>query len=129
MKESKRQRQFSSLIQKDLSEIFQRNGAHIVGSKAFITVTNVIMSPDLGVAKIYLSFMLSENKQALLETINMKKSEIRRLLGNRIGKVVRVVPELIFYLDDSADYAARIDALLEDLNIPPAGDEDDSKES
>lgn len=127
MKESKRQRQFSSLIQKDLSDIFQRNGAGIVGSKTFVTVTKVTMSPDLGVAKVYLSFMLSENKQALLDNINMKKSEIRRLLGNRIGKVARVVPELIFYLDDSAEYAARIDNLLGSLDIPPAEDEDDTE--
>lgn len=122
MKESKRQKQFSSLIQKDLSEIFQRNGSSLTGSKAFITVTQVKMSPDLGLAKIYLSFMLSENKQALLEHIEIKKSEIRRLLGNRIGKVVRVVPDLVFFLDDSADYAARIDALLSGLDIPPEED-------
>ncbi len=122
MKESKRQKQFSSLIQKDLSEIFQRNGSSFINSKAFVTVTQVKMSPDLGLARIYLSFMLSENKQALLEHIEMKKSEIRRLLGNRIGKVVRIVPDLAFYLDDSADYAARIDALLADLDIPPEED-------
>lgn len=128
MKESKRQRQFSSLIQKDLSDIFQRNGAGIVGSKAFVTVTKVTMSPDLGVAKVYLSFMLSENKQALLDNINMKKSEIRRLLGNRIGKVARVVPELVFYLDDSAEYAARIDNLLANLDIPPAENENNTEE-
>lgn len=125
MKESKRQKQFSSLIQKDLSEIFQRNGSSIVGSKAFITVTNVNMSPDLSVAKVYLSFMLSENKQTLLDNINMRKNEIRRLLGNRIGKVVRIIPDLIFFLDDSADYAARIDAILADLDIPPEEEEDD----
>ncbi len=126
MKESKRQKQFSSLIQKDLSEIFQRNGSSLTGSKAFITVTQVKMSPDLGLAKIYLSFMLSENKQALLEHIEMKKSEIRRLLGNRIGKVVRIVPELVFFLDDSADYAARIDALLSGLDIPPEENTDEN---
>lgn len=124
MKESKRQKQFSSLIQKDLSEIFQRNGSSILGSRAFITVTSVHMSPDLSVAKVYLSFMLSENKQALLDTIHMKKNEIRRLLGNRIGKVVRSIPELVFILDDSAEYAARIDAILANLDIPPEEEED-----
>lgn len=127
MKESKRQKQFSSLIQKDLSEIFQRNGASITGSsKAFVTVTNVHMSPDLSIARVYLSFMLSENKQVLLDTITMKKNEVRRQLGNRIGKVVRIVPELVFYLDDSADYAAHIDSILADLDIPP--EEEDENE-
>jgi ribosome-binding factor A len=127
MKESKRQKQFSSLIQKDLSEIFQRNAASLVGSHTFITVTDVRMSADLGVAKIYLSFMLSDKQRAMLDMINMKKSEIRRQLGNKIGKQVRIVPELVFYLDDSADYAAHIDQLLSNLDIPPE-DEDKSEE-
>lgn len=127
MKESKRQRQFSSLIQKDLSEIFQRNTASLVGSHTFITVTDVRMSPDLGVAKIYLSFMLSDKQREILDMINMKKSEIRRQLGNKIGKQVRIVPELVFYLDDSADYAAHIDQLLSNLDIPPE-DEDKPEE-
>ncbi len=83
------------------------------------------MSPDLSIARVYLSFMLSENKQALLDAIVMKKGEVRRQLGNRIGKVVRVVPELLFFLDDSADYAAHIDSLLADLDIPPEEEEED----
>ncbi len=122
MKESKRQKQFSGLIQKDLSDIFQRNSASWVGGSTFITVTRVSMSADLSVARIYLSFMLSDNKQELLDKINLKKGEIRRQLGNRIGKQVRVVPELIFYLDDSADHAAHIDKLLSELEIPPEED-------
>lgn len=123
MKESKRQKQFSGLIQKDLSEIFQRNAASLVGAHTFITVTNVKMSADLSVAKIYLSFMLSDKQQEMLDMVNMKKNEIRRQLGNRIGKQVRIIPELIFYLDDSADHAARIDQILSNLDIPPEEDE------
>jgi ribosome-binding factor A len=123
MKESKRQKQFSGLIQKDLSDIFQRNAASWVGNHTFVTVTNVKMSADLGVAKVYLSFMLSDKQHEMLDMINMKKNEIRRQLGNRIGKQVRIIPELIFYLDDSADYAARIDQILSNLDIPPEEDE------
>nr|WKN37860.1 30S ribosome-binding factor RbfA [Tunicatimonas sp. TK19036] len=124
MKESKRQKQFSSLLQKELSEIFQRNAASLLGTTDFVTVSRVQVSPDLGLARIYLSFMLSKQKEQLMDTIQYKKSEIRRLLGNRIGKVARVVPELVFYLDDSADYAARMDKIISDLDIPPADDED-----
>jgi len=124
MKESKRQKQFSSLIQKDLSDIFQRSANSLVGAHTFITVTRVKMSADLSIAKVYLSFMLSEKQQEMLDLVNMKKNEVRRQLGNRIGKQVRVVPELIFYLDDSADYAARIDKLLSGLDIPPEEDND-----
>lgn len=129
MKESKRQRQFSSLIQKELSEIFQREARWMFESNVFVTITDVRMSADLGVAKIYLSFMLSQNKKELMELIQLKKGEIRRLLGNRIGKVVRSIPELIFYLDESADYASRIEGILADLDIPPAEDEEGKDEN
>ncbi|WKN46359.1 30S ribosome-binding factor RbfA [Tunicatimonas pelagia] len=125
MKESKRQRQFSSLLQKELSEIFQRNGSSILGTTDFVTVSRVLISPDLGVAKIYLSFMLSKRKEQLMDTIQYRKGEIRRLLGNRIGKVARVVPELHFFLDDSADYAARMDKIISELDIPPAEENDE----
>lgn len=125
MKESKRQRQYSSLLQKELSEIFQRNASSLLGTSDFVTVSRVQVSPDLGVAKIYLSFMLSKQKEKLMDTIQYKKSEIRRLLGNRIGKVARVVPELIFFLDDSADYAARMDKIISELDIPPADENED----
>ena len=129
MKESTRQRQFSSLIQKELSEIFQREARWMFDSSVFVTITDVRMSADLGVAKVYLSFMLSQNKKELMELIQLKKSEIRRLLGNRIGKVVRSIPELIFFLDESADYASRIEGILADLDIPPAEDEEGEDEN
>jgi ribosome-binding factor A len=124
MKESKRQKQAAGLIQRDLSELFQRNAANWLGKPAFVTVTNVTMSPDLSVAKVYLSFVLDDNRPAMMETLNQRKSDVRRVLGNRIGKAVRVVPELIFHLDESADYASHIDQLLSELNIPPAKDEE-----
>ncbi|MEQ9440235.1 MAG: 30S ribosome-binding factor RbfA [Cyclobacteriaceae bacterium] len=128
MKDSKRQRQFSSLLQKELSEIFQRNASSLLGTSDFVTVSRVLVSPDLGVARIYLSFMLSKQKEQLMDTIQYKKSEIRRLLGNRIGKVARIVPELVFYLDDSADYAARMDKIISDLDIPPSDEEEGAKD-
>ena len=124
MKESKRQKQAAGLIQRDLSELFQRNAATWLGKPTFVTVTNVTMSPDLSVAKVYLSFVLDDNRPVMMETLNQRKSDVRRVLGNRIGKAVRVVPELIFYLDESADYASHIDQLLSELNIPPAEDEE-----
>ncbi len=61
----------------------------------------------------------------MMDTLNQRKNDVRRVLGNRIGKAVRIVPELIFYLDESADYASHIDKLLSELDIPPA-DEDES---
>jgi len=120
--ESKRQQKYSKLIQKELGEIFQREGKHLVGS-AMVTITRVLVSPDLGVAKIYLSFLLADNK-ALFEKINDSKKEIRRHLGIRIGKSVRIIPELAFFLDESSAYAQHMDKVISGLDIPEAEEDD-----
>ena len=116
--ESKRQQKFSRMIQKDLGEIFQRDVKEQFGN-SLITVTQVRMSPDLSIAKIYLSLLMVEDKDSFMEDIIHKKSIIRKHLGLKIGKKVRIVPDLHFYLDDSADYAENIDNILKNLNIPP----------
>lgn len=120
-----RQKKYSSLIQKDLSEIFQKNMANAFG-KAFITITDVEMSPDLGLAKIYLSLMLSDNPKETMEKIQERKSEIRKHLGNKIGKQVRIVPEIAFYVDNTLEEANKIDKILSKLDIPE--EEEDDKE-
>lgn len=122
--ESKRQQKYSKLIQKELGEIFQREGKPLVG-KAMVTVTRVLVSPDLGVAKVNLSFLLADN-DALFSRINDNKGQIRKFLGNRIGKSVRIIPELVFYLDESAAYAQHMDEVISKLDIPEDADEDEA---
>lgn len=124
--ESKRQQKYSKLIQKEIGEIFQRESKPLVGN-AMVTVTRVFMSPDLGVAKVYLSFLLANNKE-LFEKINSHKKEIRKNLGMRIGKSVRTIPELVFYPDDSSAYAQHMDKIIGDLEIPEASDDEDEGE-
>ena len=119
MAESTRQQKYSKLIQKELSDIFLRDKKGILGN-AFISIADVRMSPDLGVARVYISMLLVENKDKLLENITLHKGEIRKALGNRIGKQVRIVPELIFIKDELEEKASRIDELIKNLNIPPA---------
>lgn len=122
-----RQKKYSSLLQKDLSEIFQKQMGNTFG-KAFITITDVEVSPDLSFAKIYLSLMLSDKPDEILERIRERKSEIRKHLGNKIGKQVRIVPELAFFKDDTLEKASRIDDILSKLDIPPEEeDENDEK--
>ena len=113
-----RQQKFSSLIQKELSEIFQRDKRGILNN-AFITIADVRVSPDLGVARVYISMMLAKDKLALLERINSRKSEIRKALGNNIAKQVRIIPELIFFIDDVEENAQHLDNLSNNLDIPP----------
>ena len=122
--ESKRQQKVARQLQKDLSEIFQREVPHLFGG-AFITVTNVRVSPDLSVARVYLSFLAAKNKALLLETIQEKGKVIRQHLGDRVRHQLRIVPELNFFIDDTAEYADKMDKLFAGLDIPPAPEEDE----
>lgn len=133
--ESKRQQKFAKLIQKELADVFQRECTHLFPG-AYVSVSVVRVSPDLGVAKIYVSLLMGANPQELLHEIKVNTKTIRHLLAQRIKKQVRVIPELIFYFDDTASYAAHMDELFSGLEIPPAdkdadaalrADEDDQK--
>lgn len=119
--DSKRQSKFSKLILKELSVIFQRDSKSLFGN-TFITVTNVEISPDLSVAKAYLSFMLTPDKNATLQMVREKSKAIRQSLANIIRHQVRIIPELVFFLDDSAEYAIKMDSIISNLNIPKAED-------
>jgi ribosome-binding factor A len=114
-----RQQKFSRLIQKELSDVFLRDRRGVL-ENAFITITEVRMSPDLSVAKIYLSMMLAKDKKAILDKILKRKSEIRKALGDKIAKQVRIIPELVFFIDEVEENAQKMDALLGNLNIPAA---------
>ncbi len=127
--ESKRQQKVSRQLQRDLSEIFQRDVPHLFNGPsspgAFITVTSVRVSPDLSVARIYLSFLATNNKDLLLDEIRDKGKVIRQHLGDRVRHQLRIVPELNFFIDDTVEYADKMDKLFSGLDIPPAPDEDD----
>jgi ribosome-binding factor A len=115
---STRQQKFSRFIQKELSDVFLRDKKGILDN-AFITIADVKMSPDLGVAKIFISMMLAKDKKKTLDNLNLHKRDIRKALGDRIGKQVRVIPELIFVVDEVEENAQRIEDLIKNLNIPP----------
>ncbi len=123
--ESKRQQKHAKLLQKELGDIFQKEARHLVG-KAMLTVTRVAVSPDLGFAKVYVSFLLADPKSTY-ELINEHKKEIRHHLSKRIGKSVRIIPEIAFFPDDSAVYAQHMDQVISDLNIPPAPEEEEEE--
>jgi len=123
--ESKRQLKFNRMLQRDLGDIFQRQMAGQFGN-AFITITRVHISPDLSLAKVYFSVLLEDNKTNLLDSIRRKTREVRKHLGIKIGKQVRKIPELVFYLDEGASHASKIDQILADLNIPDKEGDDES---
>ncbi|MDH5475828.1 MAG: 30S ribosome-binding factor RbfA [Cyclobacteriaceae bacterium] len=123
MNESKRQQKVAKLLQKDLGDIFQRDTRGILDG-AFVTIADVQITPDLSIAFVNISMMMVKDKEALIEKINDRKSEIRRELGNKIGKQVRIIPNLKFFVDQVQENANRMDKIIDQLNIPPAKDED-----
>ena len=109
--ETTRQKKVSKLIQKELSIIFQKEIHQFLGN-ILVTVTGVRISPDLSVAKAYLSIFPVEKPEEALNILNENKKVFRTLLGNSCRHQLRIVPELVFYLDDSAEYAEEIEKLL-----------------
>ena len=124
MSESTRQHKFSRLLQRDLGSIFQKDKMGIF-SNTFVTVADVKISPDLGVAKVYISRLVIKDTEKMLASVNRHKNEIRRELGVLIGKQVRKIPELIFYIDEVEENASRIDQIIDDLDIPEQDPEDE----
>jgi ribosome-binding factor A len=108
--ESLRQQKVNKLLAKELAEIF-RSEARSLFAGGFITVTTVRVSPDLSAAKVYLSIM-AKDKKVIFKLIEDQNNVIRKKLGLIVGKQLRIVPELTFFIDDSLDYAMKIDALL-----------------
>ena len=108
-----RQERINNLLQKDLGEIFQVEMRHVTRG-SMITVTKVKVTPDLSVAKVYLSLFATSDKDEMLKAVRSHTKEIRGKLGNRVKNQLRVVPNLNFYLDDSLDYIENIDNLLND---------------
>lgn len=106
-----RREKVASLIKKELSQILQLE-ARGLGIPELLTITVVRISPDLSFARVYVSVFPSENGKGALAKLSEKNSFLRGKLGNMIGKQMRAVPEFAFYLDDSLDYADRIDQLL-----------------
>lgn len=113
--ESKRQQRFAGVIQQDLAEIFQREGnAWLPG--VLVTLTRVRVTSDLGIARVYLSFLNAPAPSEALEQIRSKSSEIRYRLGGRIRNQTKSIPQLEFYVDDSSQYTENIEKLFEEIN-------------
>lgn len=109
--ESTRQLKVAKQLQKDIAEIIRSKGMAVYNG-AMVTVCNVRISPDLAQAKVYISVFPSEKADAVLNTIEQQSKSIRGELGRLISKQLRIVPALMFFIDDSLDYVERIEELL-----------------
>lgn len=110
--ETTRQAKISRLLQKELSEIFRQQTSKMHG--VLVSVSAVRVSPDLSIARVYLSIFPSEQAQAQIESINAQAKTIRYELAQRVRYQLRKTPELSFYIDDSLDYIENIDNLLKE---------------
>ena len=113
--ESKRQQKFAGVIQQDLAAIFQREGINYLPN-TLITITKVRVTPDLAIARVFLSFFNNNNGHQALQTIKSHASEIRSKLGARIKDQVRIIPQLEFFVDDTSEYVERMDKIFEKIS-------------
>ena len=110
-KETTRQQKVARQIQKDLAEIIRLRGMAAYDG-AMLTVSGVKITPDLALAKVYVSIFPSSKAVDVMEQLGEETSRLRGELGRWVSKQLRIVPELVFYLDDSLDYVEHIDELL-----------------
>lgn len=109
--ESTRQQKVARQVQKDLAEIIRLRGMSAYDG-ALVTVSGVKITPDLALAKVYVSIFPSAKAPDVMHKLEEENSRLRGELGRRVAKQLRIVPELVFYLDDSLDYVEHIDELL-----------------
>ena len=108
--ETTRQQKIARLLQKELSEIFRVQTAKMGG--VLVSVSAVRVSPDLSIARAYLSIFPSERANEIIESINHSARSVRYELAQRVRYQLRKTPELTFFIDDSLDYIEHIDSLL-----------------
>ncbi len=121
--ETTRQQKIARMLQKELGEIFLLYARELHGM--LITVTNVKVSPDLGIARTYLSVFPVEKTAEVLEKVKSDIKSIRFDLGKRVRFQLRIVPELYFHIDDSLDYLENIDKLLKSDPPSPLSEENE----
>ena len=109
--ESTRQLKVAKELQKDMAEIIRSKGMAVFDG-AMVTVSGVRISPDLSVARIYVSIFPSEKAEKVMGILEENARTLRGELGNRIAKQLRIVPEISFFLDNSLDYVEHIEELL-----------------
>lgn len=109
--ESNRQRKVAQIIQEDFAELFRKQAAESKQS-ILVSVSDVKVTPDLGIAKIYLSIFPQEFRSAVMKEIDENKAQYRNFLGQKMAKQVRVIPNLSFYLDTALDDVEKLEREL-----------------
>ena len=121
--ESKRQLQVAELVKRNFSLVLQQEGSYIYDD-ALVTVTNVKVSPDLALVKIYLSVYNTDNKQAVLLKLEDQHFRLKQIFSQRLRRHIRRIPEFAMYIDETLDEMYRLDALFDRLSISRSDDDE-----
>lgn len=114
MTEGKRQKQVAAEITKELNDIFLKMQLNMQGG-GMVSISTVKMTPDLYEARIYLSLFRVSDENEVLKKFKTHSSEIRGELGKRMRHQLRIIPQLVFYKDDTLDHVFRIEQILDDI--------------
>jgi len=121
MEETNRQRKIAGVLQKDLVDVLQK-AAQDGMQGVIISVSKVSVTPDLGIAKVYLSVFPSDKRNAIVEGVKSNSPLIRHELAKRTRNQLRRMPELLFFGDDTLDYIEEIDKSLRGEDVNPIQD-------
>jgi ribosome-binding factor A len=114
--DSKRQLQVGSTIKREMSEILQHEGIYIYGAKPLVTVTNVKLTSDLGLAKVYISVWNTEEKLQIVDMLQAEQVRLRQALAARLRNKMRRCPDITFYEDETLDEMYKLRDVFSDLH-------------
>lgn len=114
-KESKRQRQVAEIIKRNFSQVLQQEGPYIYGAQPLVTVTDVKVSPDMSLAKIYLSIWNTENKQEVLLMMEEEHQRLKQAMAQRVKRHLRRLPEMGYFQDETLDEMYKVDEMFDRL--------------
>ena len=118
MIEGKRQKMVAGLLNKELSDIFQRLGISMMDG-GMVSISSVKITPDLYEARIYLSFFKVADSFDALKKIEERSWEIKKMLTARVRHQLRSMPLLTFYIDDTLDYVDKMEKIFKEIKEPP----------
>ncbi len=112
MQNNNRLERVNEELKKEISHIisYELKNPNVTG---LISVTKVKITPDLKYAKVYVSILNAKNTKETLANLKKSAGFIRSEIAKRIN--LRITPELVFELDDSMEYGAKIDSILKDI--------------
>ena len=111
---TKRQNQVAQLVKSNMSAVLMNQGYEIYG-EALVTVTNVIVSPDLGQAKIYFSVYNADDKEVILNNLRKFTKPLSKELAHRMRNHIRRIPAFFYYLDDTLDEMYKLNNLFDEM--------------